>query len=51
MIEVVQSSNPPLRLVLGRMALETARIQPPTPHQVIENVTAHKVDGSDAEKR
>jgi short-subunit dehydrogenase len=25
MIEVVQSSNPPLRLVLGRMALETAR--------------------------
>jgi NAD(P)-dependent dehydrogenase (short-subunit alcohol dehydrogenase family) len=25
MIEVVQSSNPPLRLVLGRMGLETAR--------------------------
>ena len=25
MIEVVQASNPPLRLVLGRMALETAR--------------------------
>lgn len=25
MIEVVQSSNPPLRLVLGRIALETAR--------------------------
>jgi NAD(P)-dependent dehydrogenase (short-subunit alcohol dehydrogenase family) len=25
MIEVVQSKNPPLRLVLGRMALETAR--------------------------
>jgi hypothetical protein len=25
MIEAVQSSNPPLRLVLGRIALESAR--------------------------